>query len=39
MSFIFADAYTHRVIAIVEDRRLYRLKKYFFDSKRRLEIM
>jgi transposase len=35
MSFIFADAYTHRVIDIVEDRRLYRLEKYFFRFKKK----
>lgn len=30
MSFIFADAETHRIIDIVEDRRLYALKNYFY---------
>jgi transposase len=34
MSFIFADAYTHKVVDIVEDRRLYRLEKYFFRFKK-----
>lgn len=37
MSFIFADADTHRIIDIVEDRRLYSLEKYFmrFSKKAR----
>jgi transposase len=34
MNFIFADAYTHKVVDIVEDRRLYRLEKYFFRFKK-----
>lgn len=40
MSFIFTDAYTHKVIDIVEDRRLYRLEKYFnrFTKKARKNV-
>ncbi|HCX3693521.1 TPA: transposase, partial [Staphylococcus aureus] len=30
MSFIYADAQTHHIIDIVEDRRLSELKKYFY---------
>ncbi|MBI5976081.1 transposase, partial [Staphylococcus canis] len=30
MSFIYADSLTHRIIDIVEDRRLKSLKDYFY---------
>ena len=37
MSFIFADAYTHQIIDVVEDRRYYHLDNYFkqFSKKAR----
>lgn len=40
MSFIFADALTHRIVDIVEDRRLFSLKNYFlrFPLKERKKV-
>ena len=40
MSFIFADAHTHQIIDIVEDRRYNNLKKYFnqFTKKARKSV-
>ncbi|MBI5976084.1 transposase, partial [Staphylococcus canis] len=41
MSFIYADSLTHRIIDIVEDRRLKSLKDYFyrfsFEERKRVQ--
>jgi transposase len=35
MIFIFEDACTHKLVDIVEDRRLYRLEKHFLGFKKK----